>query len=183
MLFRYMIFGFEIGFFIIYPMLITCIFVLQAITGFSTLIRYHKGAWTEAEAYKVAKEELGEELAQVKADADKARQEAEEAVAKAQKTAEDAAKRVEDAEKAATAQRRQVEKVEAEMAKLRTGHGKALQLADEKGFLDGQKHAFNRYSDEFDDLKPVIHFKSYTEGYLAGHATAHSIATSVSPVT
>ena len=105
------------------------------------MIWYHKGAWTEAEAHKAAKDEAVEELAQVKADADKARQEAEEAVAKAQKTAEDAAKRAATAEKAASAQRRHVEKVEAEMAKLRAGHGKALQKADEKGFLDGQCNA------------------------------------------
>ena len=147
------------------------------------MLRYHKGAWAEADSLKAAKDEAVAELAQVKADADKARQEAEEAVAKAQKTAEGASKRAEAAEKAAVAQRRQVEKVEAEMAKLRAGHSKALQLADEKGFLDGQKHSFNRYSDELDDLKPIIHFRSYTEGYRAGHAAAHAIATSVSPVT
>ena len=131
----------------------------------------------------VAEDKAVAELAQVKADADKARQEAEEAVDKAQKAAEDAAKRAEDAEGAAAVQRRQMEKVEAEMAKLRAGHDKALQLADEKGFLDGQKHAFNTYEGELDALKPIIHFRSYTEGYRAGHAAAHAIATSVSPVT
>ena len=69
------------------------------------------------------------------------------------------------------------------MTKLQTDQSNALWLADENGFLDGQEHAVNRYRDELDDLKPIIHHKSYTEGYLAGHAAAHAFAVSVSPVT
>ena len=63
------------------------------------------------------------------------------------------------------------------MKKLRADQEQAIKKADAKSYYEGQEFGFNKYSDQLEQLKPLLHHKSYFEGYLKGHFDAHERCT------